>query len=427
MKAVPISIFILLSSAPFVVSAQNSKDEARQLFTQAGAESDMLKRVQLECRAAELDHKTSEYSKACNTERKDIIKNDEDSLQKARAAFEAKDYARAAILVGYVSSVNSKLADQAKDLLGKIRASQNGSPLIVKKDVPPTTAAPDQSAALLQQAKAAWDRGAFDDVRKDSQAITDPAAKETASHLLLDIDRYNGYFSQAQKLESSDPQKARTQYDLARQLNANGPGSPAAHVQQLDQVLNKLAANVPPTHVDSTHPDMGTTPVPPKGVTPNDLVPVKSMLAEAARAESEGRLQEALSQYGSVLRIQGGNEEALAGRARTQELISHDSQQLNKTLTDGIRAFYDSKFSDAKVALEFYLNTPQARSRGAAAFYLGAVLAAQSVFDTPRGKKAPAAPPAALAALRQARTLGYKPVAKYISPSLMKLWETTAS
>lgn len=72
-----------------------------------------------------------------------------------------------------------------------------------------------------------------------------------------------------------------------------------------------------------------------------------------------------------------------------------------------------------------YLESPQtARNPGAADFYLGATLIERSMLQTPRTLwKGPSAD--ALSAFQQARNANYNPVREYISPALLKIWDST--
>jgi hypothetical protein len=73
-----------------------------------------------------------------------------------------------------------------------------------------------------------------------------------------------------------------------------------------------------------------------------------------------------------------------------------------------------------------YLESPQtAQNPGVADFYLGATLIERSILRTPRAQwHGPS--PEALAAFKAARKANYSPVRAYVSPALLKIWDSTA-
>jgi hypothetical protein len=72
-----------------------------------------------------------------------------------------------------------------------------------------------------------------------------------------------------------------------------------------------------------------------------------------------------------------------------------------------------------------YLESPQtALNPGAADFYLGATLIERSLLRTPQTQwKGPSQD--AISAFKQARKANYNPVRTYVSPILLKVWDST--
>jgi hypothetical protein len=72
-----------------------------------------------------------------------------------------------------------------------------------------------------------------------------------------------------------------------------------------------------------------------------------------------------------------------------------------------------------------YLESPQtAQNPGVADFYLGATMIERSILRTPRAQwQGPSLD--ALAAFKAARKANYSPVREYISPALLKIWDST--
>jgi hypothetical protein len=72
-----------------------------------------------------------------------------------------------------------------------------------------------------------------------------------------------------------------------------------------------------------------------------------------------------------------------------------------------------------------YLESPlTAQNPGVADFYLGATLIERSMLHTPQAQwQGPS--PDALSAFKEARKANYNPVREYVSPALLKIWDST--
>ena len=111
---------------------------------------------------------------------------------------------------------------------------------------------------------------------------------------------------------------------------------------------------------------------------------------------------------------------------RIQQLIKSDPAAAHNELTTAIRYFYQSQFDEAQKALRDYLQSSRsaARNPGVAYFYLGASLVEESMLATPRDSWK-GAPTEAQSAFKEARKASYKPVRAYVSPVLLKIWDST--
>ena len=72
-----------------------------------------------------------------------------------------------------------------------------------------------------------------------------------------------------------------------------------------------------------------------------------------------------------------------------------------------------------------YLESPAdcQATRGCGHFYLGATLVERSILQTPQAKwQGPSKD--ALLAFQQARKANYSPVRAYVSPTLLKIWDS---
>ena len=148
-------------------------------------------------------------------------------------------------------------------------------------------------------------------------------------------------------------------------------------------------------------------------------------MADAHDAEKQGKLPDALNDYQLVLKLQPANDEAQSSANKIEQQIKSDPAAARNELVSAIRYFYHSQLDDARRALLDYLESPQtAQNPGAADFYLGATLIERSILVTPRAQwQGPS--PEALSAFKEARKANYNPVRAYISPSLLKVWDST--
>ena len=433
LRSIACTLCILSSAAIMRAQTAQDKQTAKQLFDKAPSETDQAQQVRDLCKAAELDPKTKAYSDACNSQKLGLLNSDRRSLQQEKDAFAKNDWAKTITFAKYVSSFDTGLSGEAQDMAKQAKDAQNAA-----NNPKPVTPAPaptpvDQSLMLLGKANDAWRSGDFYNAETDARAVTNPNSKDDANLILGNIDQYNNYISKGQQLEATNPQAAQAQYNLAAALNPKGPGSPAAAAERLQAVIDAKkpqAVTQPPP--PPTPQVVTTTPKPSTPATPkpqDDSAKVAELLTEAQRAESDGKLPVALVRYQNMLTIQPANADASAGVTRVQQKISSDPQQLKLTLVGAIRDFYDSKLSDAKAALGFYLNAPQTRSAGAAYFYLGATLLEQSLLRTPQAKTPAAAtvPAEVSTNFQKARAAGYKPLPQYVSPVLMKAWNSAGS
>jgi hypothetical protein len=393
---IAICVFCLLLccvSAQAQESGGNSKQQAKELAEKAKGEgSDRAKQVQDYCAAAQLEPKEKKYAEACNSNRSGLINDDSAYLASAIALYKNHDLDRAESTAKLVSGFDPKLSGQARFLLDLIKNER-----------------------LLSQVKASWAKGDFSMVTSQAQAITNADSKAAANVYVNNVNLYNGYLDQAQKQEKSNPQEAIKQLELAEALNPSGPGNPAGRIAELQKAMQTKSAPPPPIVTTKTAGDS----------TAELAKKVGKLLSDARDAEKQGKLPDALNDYASVLKLQPGNQDAQSSTARIEQAIKSDPAAARKELLSAIRYFYLSQFDDAQRSLMDYLESPQtAQNPGVADFYLGATLLEQSILTTPKAQwKGPSAE--AVSAFRKARTANYSPVRAYVSPALLKVWDST--
>ena len=386
---------LLLCGAMTALHAEEkAKQQAKELAAKAAGEgNDRVKQVQDFCQAAALDPKEKKYADNCNNYRLGLIQDDTAMLAAAISAYRSHDLVRAEAQAKLVTNYDPKLSGQVKILQDLIRNQR-----------------------ALSQVQAAWNKGDFDSVITLAQSMTAPDAKAAAGQYVNNVNTYRGYLSQAQSLEASNPQAAIQQLTLAKNMNPNGPGDPAGRIAALQQAMQKKTAPPPPPPPTKTPANPGA-----------DLAKkVNKLLSDAREAEKQCKQQDALAAYAEVLKLQPGNPEAQSSSDRIQLAVKSDPAAAKSELKAAIRYFYNSQFDDARRALMSYLESPQTASDpGAADFYLGATLVERSILQTPQAKwQGPSKD--ALLAFQQARKANYSPVRAYVSPTLLKIWDSTA-
>src|SRR5580658_9631111 len=279
---------IALSAFITPVQAQNEKpkQEAKDLFERAKTEdNDRAKQVQDYCQAAQMEPKEKKYLDTCNSFRAGLNNDDTAWLVSAISAYKNHDLDKAESLAKLVTSYDQKLSGQARFLLDRIKNER-----------------------LLNQVKAAWDKGDFNSVNTLAQSMTNPDLKASANVYVNNVSLYNGYINQARNLESSNPQEAIKQLTLAQSLNPNGPGNPAAMIAALQK----------PVQAKTAAPAAAPTAAP-KTAANSAAENAKKMakLSDDARtAEKQGDLLEALKDYGLVLKLDPANTDAQNNIAR---------------------------------------------------------------------------------------------------------------
>ncbi|MGD0890162.1 MAG: hypothetical protein ABR923_01420 [Terracidiphilus sp.] len=386
------SFVLLAATVPASRAQEKPKQQARDLAEKAKSEgNDRPQQVKDFCSAAQLDPKEKKYADQCTSYRTGLTQDDTAMLASAIAAYKNHDLDRAESQAKLVSSYDQKLSGQARFVLDLVRNQR-----------------------LLNQVQADWKTGDLDAILTLSQSMTNADAKSAAAIYVTNVNAYKNYMSQAQSLAQSNPEEAIRQLNLARTLNPNGPGNPAGMIEELQKAIQ--AKNAPPT------PSPKTPPNPAADIARK----VAKLLSDARAAEKQNNQQDALNDYAAVLKLQPANAEAQASTDRIQAALKNDPAAARNELKAAIHSFYASQFDDARRALLSYLESPQtAKDPGAADFYLGASLVERSILQTPQAQwKGPS--PEALSAFQEARKANYQPLRNYVSPAILKIWDSTS-
>jgi hypothetical protein len=384
---------LILACAPAqrLIADDRPRQQAKELADKAEREgNDRAQQVQDICAAAQLEPKNKKYQDTCNSYRSGLLQDDTAEMAIAIAAYKNHNLNAAESQARLVSNYDQKLSGQARFLLDRIKNDR-----------------------LIVQVQEAWTRGDFQSVTSLAQAVTNPDLKASANVYVNNVNLYNGYIDQARRVAQSDPKEAIRQLTLATGLNPNGPGNPAGMIADLQR---KPAT--PPTITTATQKSVGDSPA-------EIAKKVSKIMGDAHNAEQQGDLPGAINFYGMALKLQPSNKDAQSNLDRLQLAIKNDPAAAKNELTSAIRYFYRSQFNDAEREFRDYLNSAQtAQSAGAANFYLGAALLEESMLTTPTSSwQGPSAD--VLSAFKEARKANYNPVRTYVSPTLLKFWDST--
>ncbi len=310
------------------------------------------------------------------------------------------------------------------------------------------------SAALLQEARTAFESGNLPEAAALAAQVTSPELKAAATGILNRVSNYNAAIAAAQGAErAKDTGRAIHLYTSAANIAHNGPGDPTGHIAALragqtasSGTEGAAASPVTPASTPSSSPppvDASHSPTNPASAdTTAQTAPVAQpstalrapqlneaqlkvnrLLAAAHGAEAAGDLPSALKGYEEVEHLQPGNGEGAAGHLRVEAAIHRDPAEQAKTLAQAIRDFYSLKYGDTEDELTSYLSSPKARSRGAAYFYLGATRLYRRVLEGQQTPEAAVGDAAVQRSLKEAKALGYQPLARFVSPLLMQAWQ----
>jgi hypothetical protein len=398
-------ICLILSAVP--VRAQlfddKPKKQAKELFEKAQKEGgDHVTQMKDACQAAQLQPKEKKYSDACNGYRTALINEDETALAGALQAQRSHDMEKAEALASKVSSADPKLYNQAKTVLEAARGEK-------------------ASALAVAEVKAAWERGDFNAVNQLAPTMTTQATKATADLYVKDVKLYNDYIDAANKAQSDNPQHAIEILGYAYTLNAHGPVDVKARISELQNAI-AAKSNAKYSEGQGGGPKTGQA----AGNAPNadTVAKINKLLTDARAAEKQNNASLALSNFQAVLKLQPDNKEAQSASTRLESVIKNDPTAAASELKSAIRSFYQGQYDDARTALMDYLESPQtAKSPGAADFYLGATLIERSLLRTPQAQwKGPSQE--AINSFKEARKANYNPVRAYVSPVLLKIWDS---
>lgn len=393
-----------------VALANQQTDHLRDLAKQAKSKGDLDQAATDLCQAAGID--PSHYQKKCERAQADARKElqvYEGYFKTGSFEFQQKDYAGAIRDLSKI--IYGPYHDQALSLIQQAKSSLPGG-----------NNTDGRQKLLLQAAQAAYQRGDFDAAAAQAGQIQLPALQPAAKQLLTNIKVYQDTMTQGDLLANKgDYLGAEEKYSFAIKIKADGPGSPADKLQQMQAKLTNQATTQAQAATDASKPAQPQPKV-------DYAARVKNGLANANRNEAKGDYKAALHDFDAVLVLDGLQAEALAGKQRVLAELKRDPKALTDSLEDGIRSYYASNFEKASESISLYLDGGGLHNKGAAHFYLAASLLSQAILEDPRDE-------VQMRSLREnadqqfqmARQEKYVPIETLVSPRILAEWTKTGS
>jgi hypothetical protein len=260
------------------------------------------------------------------------------------------------------------------------------------------------SNAKVEQGVQAFNRGDF---------ATAKANLSPGHELLGKISQYESKMAEGNRMMGAkDYSGAYAAFADARNIAPNGPGDPSGALGRAQQAMS---ANAGPSN----------PPQPTKAAVRDEIkkVDVGATLAAAQKAFNKKEYGRARTLAGQVLAQDRGNAEAkqiLADLPEEQVTASSASEE-DPLLAAAIQQYYQANYSDAADSLKFYI-FQKGRKQGLARFYLGATLATQYYLG---GEQDNQLLQDAKKKFKEAKGVeGFNPPEKYVSPKIMKLFQT---
>ena len=396
-------------------SSGQSAAELHELSDRAKSAGDLQTATQLLCQAAARDER---YAKRCDKAKTDLEKillQFQADLNMSRTEIGRRDYGGAVRDLSRITFGPNK--EEAQQLLQQAR--------IASGQISPETA----SQMALSAARAAYEAGNFDRAQVLLQHAQSPGSRVAANQLITNMQVYRDTMKQAESLaRSGDYKGAAGKYGFAAAIQPKGPGQPQEHQREaLDAETKAEAAEAKQREAQRLQAQQAAAAakLPPAEAPAkmNYAARIKSLLAVAQRLEATGDSKGALRGYDAVLKLDGLQKDALAGRRRALESMTQDPQALEQALVQGVMDFYASRFAEASEGIRVYLQGGGKTHSGAAHFFLGASMLSQAILGTPEDRSSAVDLQAqAKKEFLLAKEQHYKPPQGAVSPKILGSW-----
>jgi hypothetical protein len=407
-------VLALLLLTPCMLYAEKDTDDVMARYKAALSRNEGEQAVSIVCEAAKTDPK--KYEKRCSSAQQDLNKQlfKLDSLfNTGKSELEHKDYGAAVRDLSKITFGVHRV--EAQHLIQEANDAQ-GHPQLLAAD-----------KITFGVAQAAYLRGDLPAAKLNASQVKVSELLPLAQQMLNNIRTYEEAIQQGDAaMQEGNYTAAQQKYTFAVAINANGPGNPAAKLQQLATLASapkKPAVKVTPATGAAANlpPSDGKKAEVPSAA--DNAEKIKAALAEARTAAAANNAEAAIAAYDRVLSLNPRLPEAVAGRQKLLDGLQKDVQSLEVKLAVGIRSYYRSQFTESAAALSLYLNAGGERYKGAAHFYLGATLATRALLLDPQNDAdSKTLEQRALLEFQLARREHYQPVQKYIAPRVLALW-----
>ncbi len=277
-----------------------------------------------------------------------------------------------------------------------------------------TSAGDGASAALWEKAKTMYQANDFAQAAAAAGHVTSPSLKKEAAEM---IDRIRAYVAALQDGAAAEGRRdsaaAIKAYSIAARIKNDGPGEPVARIARIQQ---QTAATLTPEQVAQAKDAQRLARAAQGHAKATQLV------AKGVAQEAANNFEGALASFRAAQLADPANGAAADGMGRIKARLASVSDAGASAAT-AIRDFYAGQYEKAEGELSTLTAVPNAPSRGAAYFYLGAAHFYRALLEAGQPPEAAALRPEVQAALKQARALGYVPLPQFVSPTLMHLWQ----
>lgn len=274
------------------------------------------------------------------------------------------------------------------------------------------------SDALWARAQKMFAVNDFAQASAAAEHVTSPALKREAQAMVSQIRAYVAALQDGVAAENRhDPAAAIQSYTAASRIKSDGPGDPLGRIARVKSQAASAAAQAA-AQATQAQRALGLTQAKARAA---------QLAKKGASQQQEGDLKAALASFEAAQAVLPGSPgvseaiKVLRGRLDSPGV----SAAAEPELTPALRDFYAGQYDKAAQELNGLASTPKGKLLGAVYFYLGAARFEHALLETGSSSAEAARQPEVQAAFRQARSLGYVPLPRFVSPVLLTAWQTT--
>ena len=273
--------------------------------------------------------------------------------------------------------------------------------------------------ALWSKAQQMFAQNDFAQASAAAEHVTAPVFKSKAQAMISQIHAYVAALQDGVAAENRHDLVAAIQsYAAAVRIKSDGPGDPAGRIVRVQAQAASAAEQAMQAKAMQTQHVL-------------HLAQVKAKSAQLAKKgltqEQEGDLKGALASFEAAQATLPGGPGVSEAIRRLQERLKapQTASASEPDAAPAIRDFYAGQYGKAEGELNSLKSTPNAKRLGAIYFYLGAARLERALLEAGQAPAEAARQPEVQAAFRQAHSLGYVPLGKFVSPAIMSAWQST--